>query len=902
MSVGRFLQQAAAGNAGGATYVDDVFSTYLYNGNGSVQAITNNIALGDGLSGGDYTNVNGSHYLTKSGDLTGNTDGKACTVSCWINTTDTNGTIINNTNSRFVVRVSSGKLNVYAKNTSDVNVLYFTTNLDISIGKWINVLFSFDLSSSSNRSVYINDVEDTSVTWSTYSNENIDRASTGTWYVGISLTADLVHIFQSNSYTDLSVQANRRNFITSDKLPTSVSTVSALSPILYLPLTSAYTIGKNLGTGGDFTTSGAGVTSVNNGDFTAVEGKGGLVWLKNRASGGSFTNNVIVDSTRTNSSGYHNNLYSNLTDAQYDPGALSNQASVTGFNSNGFSLGGNANTNYNGGTYASWTFRKQPGFFDVVTWTGDDVQGRSISHNLGQVPGCIIVKITSGTSDNWVVYHRSTGAGKFLKLNATDAQLTSNAVFPTTPTDSVFYVGNDSAVNWSGGTYVAYLFAHDDQSFGTDSDESIIKCGSFTATQGVNVELGFEPQWIMVKSSTSATDWYMFDNMRGWGADQGSNDQWIYANASNAEVSNTNSLGFHATGFTAFNGGAQTYIYVAIRRPHKPASEFAATDLFDDFKYKDNTLVQTDNPIQLTSDRQTGGPAVLTDMWWHALRGTTYPAGKSNSFFINSRLQGAGKGMITNGTNAEPAGDASEMRGYDRMTGVEVGPNGTFYYYSTAAGNRDHISYYFRRAPGFFDVVAYTGDGTSSHAISHNLGVTPELMIVKRRNASASWYVWESSFAGTNDFIFLNFSNAKTSASTIFPSDPTSSAFTVGSSVGINNSSDTFIAYLFATVPGISKVGSYSGTGSNVDVDCGFTSGARFVLVKRTDSTGDWYVWDSARGIVAGNDGYLLLNSNAAEVTSTDYIDPLSSGFTITSTAPAALNASGGTYIFLAIA
>jgi len=107
---------------------------------------------------------------------------------------------------------------------------------------------------------------------------------------------------------------------------------------------------------------------------------------------------------------------------------------------------------------------------------------------------------------------------------------------------------------------------------------------------------------------------------------------------------------------------------------------------------------------------------------------------------------------------------------------------------------------------------------------------------------------------------------------------------------------------LFATVPGISKVGSYSGTGSNVDVDCGFTSGARFVLVKRTDSTGDWYVWDSARGIVAGNDGYLLLNSNAAEVTSTDYIDPLSSGFTITSTAPAALNASGGSYLFLAIA
>ena len=74
------------------------------------------------------------------------------------------------------------------------------------------------------------------------------------------------------------------------------------------------------------------------------------------------------------------------------------------------------------------------------------------------------------------------------------------------------------------------------------------------------------------------------------------------------------------------------------------------------------------------------------------------------------------------------------------------------------------------------------------------------------------------------------------------------------------------------------------------------------MLIKRTDNTGDWYVWDSARGIVAGNDPYLLLNSTAAEVTGTDYIDTYSAGFEITNTAPAAINASGGTFIFLAIA
>ena len=85
-------------------------------------------------------------------------------------------------------------------------------------------------------------------------------------------------------------------------------------------------------------------------------------------------------------------------------------------------------------------------------------------------------------------------------------------------------------------------------------------------------------------------------------------------------------------------------------------------------------------------------------------------------------------------------------------------------------------------------------------------------------------------------------------------------------------------------------------------VDCGFSAAARYILIKRTDSTGDWYVWDHARGIASGNDPYLIANSTAAQDNSYDYVDPLSSGFTVTSSAPAGLNASGGTYIFLAIA
>jgi hypothetical protein len=157
----------------------------------------------------------------------------------------------------------------------------------------------------------------------------------------------------------------------------------------------------------------------------------------------------------------------------------------------------------------------------------------------------------------------------------------------------------------------------------------------------------------------------------------------------------------------------------------------------------------------------------------------------------------------------------------------------------------------------------------------------------------------------SDGYLNLNNSNAGFgSVSTYFPGTPTSAIYGLpgGGNSGTNGTGYTYISYLFATLSGISKVGTYTGTGNAINVDCGFSSGARFILIKRTDATGDWFVYDSARGIVSGNDPYILLNTNGTQVTNTDYIDPLSSGFTVTSSAPTGLNASGGTYIFLAIA
>ena len=211
----------------------------------------------------------------------------------------------------------------------------------------------------------------------------------------------------------------------------------------------------------------------------------------------------------------------------------------------------------------------------------------------------------------------------------------------------------------------------------------------------------------------------------------------------------------------------------------------------------------------------------------------------------------------------------------------------------------------FRRAPGFFDVVAYTGDGTAGRTVLHNLGVAPEMMIIKGRSVALNWETYHADLGNTK-YIRLNrdFAEANAPVNALwYGSSPTSENFTIYSSTnGINTSGATYIAYLFATLPGISKVGSYTGNGSSQTINCGFTGGARFVLIKRTDSTGDWYVWDTARGIVAGNDPHLSLNTTAAEVTTDDSIDPDSSGFVVNQVAATNINVSSASYIYLAIA
>jgi hypothetical protein len=617
-----------------------------------------------------------------------------------------------------------------------------------------------------------------------------------------------------------------------------------------------------------YTGTGASQTITNGIDLAT---KGGLFVVKSRSGVGGMN---FTDTTR----GVSSTLQSSATSAAVDYGSFSS------FNTDGMTITGpDTFVNVSGTTFASWTFRKQPKFFDIVTYTGTG-SARTISHNLGSTPGMIIVKRTDSTG-GWFVYHRSTTAAGIVQLNTTAAYAADATIWNSTePTSSVFSLGTSSAVNASGGTYVAYLFAHDAGGFGAAGTDSVVSCGSFTtdASGNATVNLGWEPQWVLVKRSSAAANWKLYDNMRG--VPTGGSDSVLYPNVSDAEAVPFDAIDFTSTGFNwKLDGNSVTNIYLAIRRgPMKTPTD--ATKVFAPVVRAGNNIAASITSLGFTPDLiVTRSRATIGTGGW-----TNRLVGRTKYLYSSSTLQ-------ENGNTGIDSSSTRDITSFD-MLGFSIGAAP----YNTQINNGSDVFHVFRRAPGFFDVVCYTGTG-SARTVAHNLGVAPEFMIVKIRDASASWAVYSA--ASASQFLYINTTQAATASTTHWnATSPTSSVFSLGTSTITNFSGYNYVAYLFATCPGVSKVGSYTGSGTTKQIDCGFTNGARFVLIKRTDSTGDWYVWDTARGIISANDPYLLLNSTAAEVTNTDYIDPYSAGFEISSTAPAAINASGGSFIYLAIA
>ena len=618
--------------------------------------------------------------------------------------------------------------------------------------------------------------------------------------------------------------------------------------------------------------TGANQTITNN---INLSGKGGLVWIKSRTGG---TNHMLWDTVSTAS------LSSNTTDASGNSGTF-----ITGTSTTGFSINVNSRVSQLDYNFASWTFREQPKFFDVVTYTGNGVTtGRTIAHSLNSAVGAVFVKCTSNASD-WPMWHNTFTGVQGMYLNTTNSKTFNtfeskfgNGTTVVAPTSSVFTVGID--LNASGFTYVAYLFAHNAGGFGVTGTDNVVSCGSFTTDGSGNatVSLGYEPQWLLIKSVTFGS-WWITDTMRGMSVASGDNVKALFANTSGAE-SNANEARPNATGFTVGPSGnlssSDTFIYIAIRRgPMKVPT--SGTSVFTPATRTGtgaaDTVTSAGFPIDLifSGDRSVG-----------------------RGFGWDDRLSGA-KQSLRSWTSAGYTSDTEGVTGFDSMTGMSLGDGSTFGGSYNVSGET-YVYEMLRRAPSFFDVVRYKGTGVAGLTVTHNLTVVPEFMIVKGISIAEEWNVY---YGDNTKYIVLNqSSNAETATTRWNDTSPTSSVFSLGTSNWVNQSGSTYVAYLFATCAGVSKVGSYTGTGALQTINCGFSSGSRFVLIKRIDSTGGWYTYDSARGISSGNDPYLFLNSTATEVTGTNYVDTTSVGFQVTAAAPAELNASGGTYIFLAIA
>jgi hypothetical protein len=615
-----------------------------------------------------------------------------------------------------------------------------------------------------------------------------------------------------------------------------------------------------------YTYTGANSTqTINNGIDLA--GKGGLVWIKSR---NNFEYNSLTDTER----GVNTVIRTDVPAAQVTPG----YQNVTSFNSNGFTC---IPTGYGSISAVFWTFRKAPKFFDVVTYTGNGNDGRRITHALGVAPGMIIVKCTSSETD-WYVYHRSSGAANKGVLNSTIAFSGSyNAWSATPPTFNDFTVGTNGSVNDAGKNYVAYLYAHD------PSADGLIQCGSFNSNSAGTVNLGWEPQYLLKKRTDGTDDWQILDVTRGWSNTGVRN---LVANASYAEWEGTAGATIPtATGFSYGVSGGD-YIYMAIRRSDKPPT--SGTQVY-------NAIARTG----------TGAAATVTGVGFAPDFVICLARLYATGGVFCDRLRGQNRSLLFQGRSDAERVDTNELLSYD-IDGISLGTSGTNSYLNSS-GVGGYINYFFKRAPGFFDVVCYTGTD-SNQAVAHNLGVIPELIFAKSRNGGGDWCGVRRN-GGSIAFGMSISSSSALQYGASFPFAPSDISLTATSmnpqffesSAGTtraNASGGTYVAYLFATLNGISKVGTYTGNGSSQTINCGFAAGARFILIKRTDAAGDWYVWDTVRGIVSANDPHLSLNTTAAEVTTDDSVEPYSAGFAVNQVAATNINVASATYIFLAIA
>jgi hypothetical protein len=375
----------------------------------------------------------------------------------------------------------------------------------------------------------------------------------------------------------------------------------------------------------------------------------------------------------------------------------------------------------------------------------------------------------------------------------------------------------------------------------------------------------------------------------------------------NTPMSPAGSTGFLATVIT-WNFGQRPFAYT----PPTGFNRLNTYNLPNSTIVKGNTVMDaniwTGNG---TSQTITNSGAMKPDLMWIKSRSV---AGYYH--VLTDSVRGITKALYSNATDSENTLStritAINSNGFSLGTSGDVNDNAqTFVGWQWQAGQGSTssntsgsiTSTVSANTTAGFSVVTYTGTGANA-TVGHGLGVAPAMVIVKRRSGAEAWGVYHKSLGATQAINLELTVAAYTYAIAWNNTAPTSSTFSLGTWAAVNSSGGTFVAYCWAEIAGFSKFGSYTGNGSS---DGPFTyTGFRpkFIMVKRTDSTGPWLIYDTARDIYNQSNTLLRANTSQAETASGE-IDILSNGFKYrgsSTNADYVTNVSGATYIYMAFA
>ena len=861
MSIARKILMGAGGAAGDSTFVDDVFSTYLYDGNATARSITTGI---DMTKGGltwikDRDNaynhvlqdtVRGAGATTKlSSNLTaGQNDGdNAIQWSGYVSAFNNNGFSLDKTGSGSIDWANVNKSGddyvswSFRKQKGFFDIVQYSGNgsgyartIDHNLGSVPGFIALKKYSAgSSSWLVYHRDLStneylnlNTNLSAQTSANGSVNSVSSTQFTVGVdfndSATNYIVYLFAGGESTAATAR--------------SLAFGGSYDYIQIEQANSDF----NFGTG-DFTIEGwlkpnstSGVqTFLNLGSANPAIGiKNNKWWYYNSTVGQSYAGTVLPEVGQWTH--YAISRSSGTTRLFINGNPKSSFSDSHNYGTQAISIGGRIN--------------------------GTDPWNGSMS-NVRVVKGTAVY-----TSSFRPSYEPLTNITNTVLLCCNDSSASGSTVTPDTiKVNNQVTASTDSPFDDIGGF-----------KFGEGGDQNLIKCGSYIGQSGANtVNLGWEPQWVMVKNVDSSEPWVMMDSMRGWVNLSGGAIS-LRANSTGNE-SAYGPWGPTATGWELdlnqreIDMNEQNYVYIAIRRPDglvgKPAE--AASEVF-----------------AMDTGTQGNGEIPCFDSGFTVDYGLVRQPASTHNWFSGSRLTGD-RYMYTDLTNSQAQWTAMV---WDSNVGfIKNQPS-------------SYQAWMWKRHAGF-DVVTYKGNSTAGHAIPHSLNKIPEMIWIKKRDGSPN-YAWRVFHKDLNNgvdayqwMLELNDNAPENGGNIWFNQMPTSTHFTVKTSATTNASGVNYIAMLFASVTGISKVGSYSGSNSSQQISLGFQP--RFLIIKNINDARNWQVLDTTRGWGSGNDCRLFMDLNESQICTSDVGAPTSTGFTLTG-GNQRWSIAGDTYVYYA--